>query len=68
MASLAVTSLREASRQSPQNPIIHYHLGLAFVKSGNLHEARRSLLEALKLDPAFRGAENARTTLASIKG
>jgi tetratricopeptide (TPR) repeat protein len=68
MSSLAVTSLREASRQSPQNPIIHYHLGLAFVKNGNLHEARRSLLEALKLDPAFRGAENARTTLASIKG
>ena len=68
MASHAVTSLREASQQNPENPVIHYHLGLAYVKAGNIQEGRKSLQAALKLNPAFQGAENARTTLASIKG
>jgi tetratricopeptide (TPR) repeat protein len=67
LASLAVSSFREGISQSPSNPVIHYHLGLAYLKNGNAQEAQQSLQRALKLSPGFEGADDARQVLASIK-
>jgi tetratricopeptide (TPR) repeat protein len=64
----AITALREGAQQSPSNPTIHYHLGLAYLKNGDIREAQQSLQQALKLNPAFKGADDAKQTLATIKG
>ena len=69
LASLAVTTLKEASAQDVSDPNIHYHLGLAYLKNGNKAEARYTLQHVLKLDPAFPGRRR-RTgvPVASIEG
>ena len=68
LAALAVTSLEQATKEAPSNPSIHYRLGLAYLKNGNPKGARNSLQEALKLDPKFREAEDAKRELAAMKG
>lgn len=68
LASLAVTSLSEAAVQAPSNPSIHYRLGLAYIKNGDERRARTALAQALKLNPAFPEAEEAKRLLSSIRG
>jgi Flp pilus assembly protein TadD len=66
LAQLAVAALREGATQSPSDPAIHYHLGLAYIKNGNTAEAKGALERALRLDPQFRGADDARRLLGMI--
>jgi tetratricopeptide (TPR) repeat protein len=68
LATLAVTALRQCVSQNPSNPILQYHLGLAQLKAGSPGDARKALTEALKLDPKFEAAEDAKRVLATIKG
>jgi len=68
LASLAVTALRQGAEQAPTNPSVHYHLGLAYLKNGDQKEARKSLEQALKLDPKFASADDVKRVLAGIKG
>ena len=68
LAGLAITALKDGVTQDRSNPLIHYHLGLAYVKNGNRPEAQRSLEEALKLDPRFAGADDAKRVLGTLKG
>lgn len=65
---LAVTTLREAAKQSPSDADIHYRLGLAYLKNGNKLEARSTLQHVLKLNPQFRDAGEVRRMLASLAG
>jgi Flp pilus assembly protein TadD len=68
LGSLAVTSFEEAVRQAPSDPSIRYHLGLAYLKTGDQKKARASLEGALKLSPDFKEAADAKKALATIKG
>ena len=68
LATLAITALKDGVSQNRSNPIIHYHLGLAYAKSGNKPEAQRSLEQALKLNPQFEGAADAKRVLGTLKG
>lgn len=68
LTTLAVAALREGASQAPANPLIHYHLGLAYMKAGDRVEARRSLEQALKLNPSFAEAEDAKRALNTLKG
>jgi Flp pilus assembly protein TadD len=68
----AVDSLREALRlsqdsHSPDNPQFHYHLGMAYAKSGQTTLARQHLQEALKLGPNSSDADDAKRQLAELK-
>jgi Flp pilus assembly protein TadD len=47
----------------PQNPVYHYHLGLALSKNGEPERARRALQTAVKLNPRFADAQQALATL-----
>ena len=67
MANFAIRPLETSVEQDPKNPIYHFHLGLAYAKTGDTAKARKSLESALKLRPDFPGANDARTTLASLK-
>ena len=51
----------------PEDPGIHYHLGLAYQKSGNPLLARQQLEQVLKLDPNYIDAANVRKQLAQLK-
>ncbi len=64
----AIRALRQGAQQDPSNPRIHYHLGLAYYKNGNTSEAIGALQKALKLNPQFREAEDAKRVLATLEG
>jgi Flp pilus assembly protein TadD len=59
--------LKEANEKIPNNPVIKYHLGMAYYKNGENELAKNELKKALELDPKFPGAEEAKNTLTKIK-
>lgn len=67
LGSAAVSAFRQGIEQDPANPNIHYHLGLAYMKTGDRLAARRSLEQALKLNPTFPGADDAKRSLETLK-
>ena len=67
LASLAVTTLREAARQDLASPGIQYHLGLALLKDGQKVDAKATLQHVLKLNPQFADAAEVRRVLAGIE-
>jgi multidrug efflux pump len=52
----------------PNNPTYRYHLGMVYSKTGDPQKAREMLQSALKLNPNFPGASDARRTLDSLGG
>lgn len=64
--TLAIPQLERSVRQLPQNPLMHYHLGVAYLRTGDVAKATQSLKRALSLDGNFEGAADARSTLASL--
>ncbi|KFO68785.1 hypothetical protein ER57_01690, partial [Smithella sp. SCADC] len=63
----AITYLKEAADKIPDNPVIRYHLGMAYYKKGNRDLAKKELSAALKINPGFAGADEARATLNNLK-
>jgi tetratricopeptide (TPR) repeat protein len=66
MASRAIGPLEAGVQKSPGDAVMHYHLGVAYMQTGEFDKAKRSLTKALELKPDFEGAQDARKTLASI--
>jgi tetratricopeptide (TPR) repeat protein len=64
--SSAVVQLKESSDKAPNNPVYHYHLGMAYMASRQLDLARQSLRAALRTDPQFPYAANAKAALEQI--
>lgn len=62
----AVKYLRLALSLAGDNPIIRYHLGMAYLASNNNAGARQELEKALKLASQFPGADEARAALQKI--
>jgi tetratricopeptide (TPR) repeat protein len=67
LATLAVRPLRLSVEKDPKNPVYHYRLGVAYSKTGDKEGARKELQEALKLNSAFPGADDAKQILASLQ-
>ena len=63
---LAIGLLEEAVKKVPQNPIYHYHLGVAYQKNGNEAQAREHLQRALQLDPKSPKAAEIRQALSAL--
>jgi tetratricopeptide (TPR) repeat protein len=66
LPALAIPAFQLAVEKAPANPTYHYHLGLAHLKNGDTERAKASFSQALKLDPNFPGAGEARKALAGI--
>ena len=64
----AVEELQDSVEGNSENPVIHYHLGLAYYKNNKADPAREYLARALELDPNFKGADDARKVLSELKG
>ena len=62
----AVVQLKESSEKVPNNPIYRYHLGMAFMASRQFELAQNSLRAALRTDPQFPYAANAKAALEQI--
>ena len=63
----AIIYLREAVDKTPEQPLARYHLGMAYYKNGNPDLARNELRTALKINPDFTGADEAKSILERLK-
>jgi Flp pilus assembly protein TadD len=66
MLQLATNQLEEAVRLAPDNPLMSYHLGVAYAKAGDDARARKALEKTLALDRNFRLADDAKKVLAKL--
>lgn len=64
--SLAIRTLQRSLELDPKNPVHLYHLGVAYAETGDDANARKTLQAALKINPAFDGADQARKVLATL--
>ncbi|UCF56016.1 MAG: tetratricopeptide repeat protein, partial [Deltaproteobacteria bacterium] len=64
----AIAELQDSVELAPDNPLINYHLGLAYYKNNEPDEAKEYLEKALQINQNFRGAEEARSILKEIEG
>jgi tetratricopeptide (TPR) repeat protein len=67
LPDIALSPLRLAVERDPDNPLYQFHLGLVYLKTGDVETAREALERALKLDPNFSGAAQARQALALLQ-
>lgn len=51
---------------SPDNPTVHYHIGLAYEKTGNNAQAKKELERVLQLNPNYSGADEVKKALAEL--
>jgi tetratricopeptide (TPR) repeat protein len=63
---LAIAAFQRSVERDAKNPVYHYHLGLAYAKSGEQAKAKQSLEKAIALEPNFAGSSDARRLLATI--
>lgn len=68
----AIGLLQEALKlqeknKMPDNPEVHYHLGMAYAKSGQPALARQQFERVLKINPNSSAATDAKTQLAQLK-
>jgi Flp pilus assembly protein TadD len=63
---LAMSLLKEAVEKVPNEPVFHFHYGIAQQKNGDRAGAKKSFQTALKLSQTFSGSEEARKILAGL--
>jgi len=62
----ALALFKESAAKLPDNPEVQYHLGLAYLKTGEKENARSALAAAVRSPGDFPGKEEARKTLAGL--
>jgi tetratricopeptide (TPR) repeat protein len=62
----AISLLKESAQKMESQPVVHYHLGMAYLKYGDKKLTRQELETALKLSKDFDGAEEARRVLKGL--
>ena len=61
-------ALKLAQRaKSPDNPTVHFHLGMAYEKVGEPDLARQHLRRVLRINPAYSRGEDVKRMLAKLK-
>lgn len=62
----ALPLLKKASAAAPTAAVLHYHLGMAYYKSGNKAAAKTELTQAFASDPKLAGADEGRAILKGL--
>ena len=68
LPDMAIASFKQSLVGDPNNPVYLYHLGLAYAQKGSRAQAREALEKALKAQPDFIGADDARRLLQTLRG
>ena len=63
----AVVELKNCVSRMPDNPVFHYHLGMAYYKNKQYENAKISFKKAFQIDPNFKGADDAHRLLKKIE-
>jgi tetratricopeptide (TPR) repeat protein len=63
----AIVELEQSHEKLQTNPIIAYHLGMAYLKNNQRQEAKKALETALKISEQFPGSEEARKVLEELR-
>ncbi len=63
----AISEFQDGLELAPENPVINYHLGLAYYKNNQADAAKEFLEKALKIDQNFKGSEEARKVLKEME-
>ena len=58
--------LQEASERLRRDPLVLYHLGMAYYKKNDLKEAKKALQAAVQISKNFPGADHALEVLKNI--
>ena len=66
LASLGIPHLESSAGKLPNDPGVHYHLGAAYLQTGDRDKAGRALKHALSLGADFDGAAEARKALEQL--
>jgi tetratricopeptide (TPR) repeat protein len=64
----AVRMIRQAAVKAPDHPVVNYHLGIAYFKSGQMAEAKTHLQKAVASQKDFPGMDEAKSVLAQLQG
>jgi tetratricopeptide (TPR) repeat protein len=64
----AIAEFQDSLARDPSNPVVNYHLGLAYHKNKEQAKAQEYFQKALELNPNFKGAEDARKILKELQG
>jgi predicted Zn-dependent protease len=64
----AVRLLKQATALAPDHPVLNYHLGAAYLKSGQPVDARVHLQKAVAAGKPFEGMDAAKALLAEVAG
>ena len=59
--------LQESAHKAASNPVVRYHLGMAYYKHGDRALAQEELQHALRLSQHFPGAEEAKAVLIELQ-
>lgn len=62
----AIRALEQAISQVPKEPILHYHLGMAYFSKGDKTQARKHLEHAVSTSGNYHGRNEARATLQKL--
>jgi cellulose synthase operon protein C len=54
--------------KSPDDPTVHYHLGMAYEKTGQVTLAREHLQRVLKINPSYSAADDVKKLLSELRG
>lgn len=68
MASSGIPYLESSARKTPDDPVAQYHLGAAYMASGDVAKAEAQMKRALALKSDFEGADDARKALRALGG
>ena len=66
MAAQAIPYLETSAQKDPNQVWFQFHLGMAYVQSGDFVRARKALKQALALKPDFEGAAEAQKALTEL--
>lgn len=63
----AVSALEKALAKSPKEPLLRYHLGMAYFQKGDHRRASEHLQHAVDSKATFHGREDAQSTLSKLR-
>jgi Flp pilus assembly protein TadD len=63
----ALALLKESATKLPNNPQVHYHLGMAYAQVGDKENARKALALAVNSPATYQGKDDARKMLGDLK-